>query len=145
MAAECYWDDISNKELVPALVREARAEEMEEFKKHQVYREVPISKAWASTGKKGTDPDKLFAVGPGSAEFQSIAAEFTKTLPQLKIGAIERVENGYQHEMFTVFAKGVEQVVGAQYDARTMRRLLSTAPTPSTSSSTPRRRGSCRY
>ena len=79
---------------------------------------------WASTNKKGTDPNKLFAVGLGSAEFWAIATEFSKTLPQLEIDTIERVENGYQHEMFTVFAKGVEQAVGAQYDARTMRRLL---------------------
>ena len=46
------WDDMSGKELKAELVKEARAEEMTEFKKHQVYIKVPISQCLAETGAK---------------------------------------------------------------------------------------------
>ena len=46
------WDDISGKELDWELVAAARAEEMEEFRKHEVYVKVPIAKCWGKTGKK---------------------------------------------------------------------------------------------
>ena len=37
-----YWDDMSGKRLEPELVRKARMEEMEEFRKHGVYVKVPL-------------------------------------------------------------------------------------------------------
>ena len=46
-----YRDDISGKELNGELVRAARAEEMAEFRKHGVYRKVPISECLRVTGK----------------------------------------------------------------------------------------------
>ena len=52
MATECYWDDLSGKKLKPNLVKKAREEEMEEFNKHMVYKEVPLAKAWSNTRKK---------------------------------------------------------------------------------------------
>ena len=40
---ERYWDDLSGEELKSELVTQARQEEMREFKKHGVYKKVPIS------------------------------------------------------------------------------------------------------
>ena len=40
---QAAWDDVSNAELVPKLVREARELEMEYFKKFGVYERVPRS------------------------------------------------------------------------------------------------------
>ena len=37
-----YWDDMSGEPLDSEMVRKARQEEMEEFRKHQVYVKVPI-------------------------------------------------------------------------------------------------------
>ena len=47
-----FWDDMSGKELNPSLVRKAREDEMEEFRKHKVYVKVPIEKCIRKTGKK---------------------------------------------------------------------------------------------
>ena len=46
------WDDTTGEELDPELVRQARIEEMEEVRKHEVYEKVPIQECWDSTGKK---------------------------------------------------------------------------------------------
>jgi hypothetical protein len=46
-----YWDDMSGEPLLSSEVQRARMEEMEEFKKHQVYKKVPIQKCWDETGK----------------------------------------------------------------------------------------------
>ena len=37
-----YWDNISGEWLDPSMVRSARKEEMEEFRKHGVYVKVPV-------------------------------------------------------------------------------------------------------
>ena len=37
-----YFDDISGEELNGDLIREARKEEIEEYKKHEVYIKVPV-------------------------------------------------------------------------------------------------------
>ena len=47
-----FWDDMSGKELNPSLVRKAREDEMEEFRKHKVYVKVPIEECIRKTGKK---------------------------------------------------------------------------------------------
>ena len=44
---EIYWDDVLDQKLV----KKARAEEMEEFKKHNVYTKVPIEEAWEAMKK----------------------------------------------------------------------------------------------
>jgi len=49
--AKKYWDDLSDKELNPKLINKARAEEMREFAKQNVYEKVPIEECWANTGK----------------------------------------------------------------------------------------------
>ena len=49
---EEFWDDISGKKLNSELVYKARAEEIEEFRKHGVYIKVPISECMNVTGKK---------------------------------------------------------------------------------------------
>ena len=49
---ERYWDDKSGKELDPGMIKDARCEEMEEFKKHRVYDKVPLQEALRVTGKK---------------------------------------------------------------------------------------------
>ena len=46
-----FWDDISGKPLDIEGVRKARREELEELKKHNVYRKVPVSKCLDETGK----------------------------------------------------------------------------------------------
>jgi len=46
-----YWGDLSGKALDSRLVNKARAEEMREFKKYNVYEKVPIEECWANTGK----------------------------------------------------------------------------------------------
>ena len=45
------WDDVSGKALDPGMVKEARKEEMEEFRKHEVYEKVPIEECKKATGK----------------------------------------------------------------------------------------------
>jgi hypothetical protein len=47
-----YWDDLSGKPLDKAGVNLARAEEMEEFKRHGVYVKVPITECRQVTGKE---------------------------------------------------------------------------------------------
>ena len=88
---------------------------------------------WQSTDRLGLDETKLFVVPAGSQEHDEISAEFDKTLPHLAIDTIERIENGYQHEQFSVHAKAVEASCGAPrsigfflvfFLRATMRRLL---------------------
>ena len=49
-----YWDDISGKELVGELVREARAEELKIVDEMKVWQLKPVSECIAKTGKKPT-------------------------------------------------------------------------------------------
>ena len=41
--------------------------------------------------------------------------EFQKTLPQLSVDRVQRVENGYQHESFHVAAAAIKQKLGPRY------------------------------
>ena len=45
------WDDVAGNELDPELTLKARKEEMEQFKKHEVYEKVREDICWAVTGK----------------------------------------------------------------------------------------------
>ena len=47
-----FWDDLSGEELEAEGVRRARAEEMEEFRKHGVYTKVPLEECWKETGRE---------------------------------------------------------------------------------------------
>ena len=78
----------------------------------------------AKKGQKGLDAAKPFAVPAGTPDHAEIATEFSKTLPFFAIDTIERVENGYQHEQFSVHAKGIAAKYGAGFDTGSMRRLL---------------------
>ena len=49
---EEYWDDTSGHVLDPRLVKEAREEEMVEFRKHGVCAKVPIQDCIHETGRK---------------------------------------------------------------------------------------------
>ena len=40
-----YWGDLSGLELDPTMIKEARIEDIKEFKKHGVYKQVPINNA----------------------------------------------------------------------------------------------------
>ena len=46
------WGDVSGNELNPELTLKARKEEMEQFKKHEVYEKVREDVCWAVTGKQ---------------------------------------------------------------------------------------------
>ena len=46
-----YCDDVSGKMLEKNLVENARAEEMQVFKEHEVYTKVPVEEAMEQTGK----------------------------------------------------------------------------------------------
>jgi hypothetical protein len=87
-------------------------------------------KFWASTDKKGLDDNKLFAVQPGSAEHTAVCARFAATLPHATIDQLERVENGYMHELFAVTATNQEKAVDG-YDTQTMRQMLFHGALPS--------------
>ena len=45
------WDDVTGEQLEEGRVIAARAEEMDEVHKHNVYVKVPMSDCWESTGK----------------------------------------------------------------------------------------------
>ena len=48
---ENYYDNISGEWLQPELVKQARAEEMAEVRKHRVYEKVDTSECYDRTGK----------------------------------------------------------------------------------------------
>eukprot|EP00959_Pyramimonas_sp_CCMP1952_P419559 8787956-Pyramimonas_sp.AAC.1 len=45
------WDDVTGNELDPKLTVKARQEEMEQFRKHEVYEKVKEEVCWQVTGK----------------------------------------------------------------------------------------------
>ena len=79
---------------------------------------------WSSAGGRGLDATKLFTVPAGTPEHTMRLTEFKKTLPDMEVDTVERVENGYQHEAFSVHAKSIAAKYGTGYDEATMRRLL---------------------
>ena len=46
-----YWDQVSGKELEAEWVIKARLEEMDEFRKHEVYRKVPREECMKNNGR----------------------------------------------------------------------------------------------
>jgi poly [ADP-ribose] polymerase 7/11/12/13 len=57
---------------------------------------------WQSTGCRGLDETKLFAVDTSSAEYEVVRSAFARTMPHAEIDSIQRVENGPQHEAFSL-------------------------------------------
>ena len=47
-----YYDEMTGMKMNPALVMQARKEEIDEYHKHQVYKKVPIKKCIEETGKQ---------------------------------------------------------------------------------------------
>lgn len=82
--------------------------------------------SWESTHQDGHDDAKLFTVQPGSAEYADVEAGFMETMSGRisRIVRIDRVENGFQHEIHIVKARAIARQMGAAYDAATMRRTL---------------------
>ena len=79
-----YWDDVASQPLDQKLVKKAKAAEMEEFKKHNVYTKVPIEEAWeamkkAPIGVRWMDVNKGDKVHP---EYRSrlVAKEIKKSV-----------------------------------------------------------------
>ena len=76
---------------------------------------------WQSTG---TESQKLFPVAAGTPEHTAVHVQFAATMPHHNIDRIERVENGYQHEQFTLAAGNIARQAGASYNPGTTRQLL---------------------
>jgi len=68
---------------------------------------------WKSRGRAGLDDQRLFSVDVRDNEFRAIAKEFLRTLPSASVDAIQRVENGPQHELYSVHRRNVERDVAA--------------------------------
>jgi hypothetical protein len=66
---------------------------------------------WESRDKAGLDDARLFPVRPGSEEFETIARELLRTLTGATVDSIERVENGPQHELYSVHRRNLERDV----------------------------------
>ncbi len=66
---------------------------------------------WQSTGKLGVDASKLFKVRPDTDEYKTVGSAFASTMPNAVVDTIERVENGPQHELFTVHKKNVTKSI----------------------------------
>ena len=79
---------------------------------------------WQSREKHGLDSQKLFVVIKPSDEFSTVESSFRKTLPSVEIDLIERIENGPQHESFSVYQRNVQRRLGDAFDRATMVRLL---------------------
>ena len=87
---------MSGKELNPELVREAREEGMQEFRKHEVYVKVPIQQCWDRTGKnpigvrwvdinKGDDKNPRYRSRLVAKEFKvGVADELFAATPPLE-------------------------------------------------------------
>ena len=61
-----YWGDISGQPLDPSLIMAARAEEMQEVRKHSVHVKVPIKECYDATGKPPI-PTRWVHVNKGDA------------------------------------------------------------------------------
>jgi hypothetical protein len=66
---------------------------------------------WQSRDKAGLDDKRLFPVRQGSDEFEAIAGELLRTLTGATVDSIERVENGPQHELYSVHRRNLERDV----------------------------------
>ena len=85
---------------------------------------LPFKDYWVSTGQMGMDATKLFPVAPGSEEHSIIKDGFMRTMAQYTVCAIERVENGYQHEDFCFALAGIKQTMGEEFKEEFNQRLL---------------------
>ena len=72
---------------------------------------------------KGMDSQKLFEVGLGTREYDSIASLFYITLHK-SIDKIERIEIGYVHEAYRLKRDAIKSQLGAVFDAAQMKQKL---------------------
>jgi len=79
---------------------------------------------WQSSGKRGSDSQKLFVVSKPSDEFSTVESLFRNTLPAVQIDRIERIENGPQHRAFSMYQHNVVESVDHAFDKSTMIRML---------------------
>ena len=84
---------------------------------------LDMRKDWQSTGKKGEDANKLFAVANGSPEFQAVSKAFQCTL-SVTIDTVERIENGFQQEQYALQLAAVKKQCTMAWNQKRMQRLL---------------------
>ncbi len=77
---------------------------------------------WESDGT--VNDVNLYMVAQGTAEFRAITNEFAKTLPDMKIWAMQRVENAPQHEYYLTEARNIKEDVGYANWTLKMEQLL---------------------
>jgi hypothetical protein len=68
---------------------------------------------WESRDQAGLDSRRLFELARGGEEFAAIAGEFLRTLPWAEVDSIERVENGAQHELYSVHRSNLERDIAS--------------------------------
>ena len=78
---------------------------------------------WQMTDQKGLDDIKLFTVYTWTSTYSEIEKLFHKTLPN-NIYSIQRIENGYQQEQFSVQAAAIKAKYGASFDRAKMQKFL---------------------
>ena len=80
--------------------------------------------AWQSRNREGLDFHKSFELRQQSDEFQAVGSLFRKTLTAHQIDRIDRIENGPQHEVYSVHKRNVQRKLGDAFNKSTMIRLL---------------------
>ena len=80
--------------------------------------------SWCSRNQEGLDPNKLFDVSRDTQEYATITALFHATLPNLSLDTVLRVENGAQHELYSVHKSNIRKELGSRFDEARMVRLL---------------------
>ena len=68
-------------------------------------------KNWQSKGKAGMDAKRMFELSSSSDEYKAIQSEFFSTMQHVEIDTIHRIENGSQHELYSVHRRNVERDV----------------------------------
>lgn len=72
----------------------------------------------------GMGSEVLVDVDPGSSEFGEIASALLCTLDNQSVVRIQRVENGAQHELFSVQLRNIARRLGAEFSPETMIRHI---------------------
>jgi poly [ADP-ribose] polymerase 7/11/12/13 len=64
---------------------------------------------WQSKDRAGMDSQRLFSLDSASDEFAMVSSAVLATMPYVTLDKVERVENGPQHELFSVHRRNVER------------------------------------
>ena len=70
------------------------------------------------------DKERLFDMSPLSDEFVAIHTLFKETLGAANMDRVQRVENGQQHETYSLYKRDVELEMGSTYNLAKHVRLL---------------------